>query len=639
MIRALLLGAFATAASADVCKKGIAAVACRNFAEENDFNVANTDGGDVTISGKTTINQAFQYIGDQPWNSDSAATSADWSLYSDTNKGCVFYDRSATGAADQTTAERVGDSSAAGALAWTCGSTGGDACDANGEAVRPYSILTPLESLVENLDDAGRFTLYFQRILENPFAASAGITLKWIAENACKIFVDVEFECTGGNCVEVTTIVCASFAGIEADNSGKISVECKVPNNFQIGHTPTTTAGTTTYTTGALWNEPVPVTNTNSDATGGADGVWTGTAPAVTATFACNSGTGGAGTGVCTGEATTALTLAQSQMVTGKLLIKAHVRQGAGVWTQGPQTLHEANYNLSRASNAAKTFSMPVNVLFYSDDAAALVDPSAPVVGSDMETAFSNAAQQRPFLAKTKIDMGAVTQHVHAYFSIVSKVDISAGAASFKNLELSSLEHNVQGTAVTYTNDAATSHTPAGAGAALTSDTLCTHDEAINGEMASTTSGKKWARAYLKCANLMDSAMESKVQAGDTLVAGLKWQLVGNAASNGAGKAVLLQDGEEAQSVEVSLTIQLGGGETTITTAGGSDGSADPTVTYIIIAVCIVAAGLILAVVVVAFMCLRNRSQEAIVSMSPQKCTVAAVYDISQPKKADAMDV
>jgi hypothetical protein len=130
------------------------------------------------------------------------------------------------------------------------------------------------------------------------------------------------------------------------------------------------------------------------------------------------------------------------------------------------------------------------------------------------------------------------------------------------------------------------------------------------------------------------------VTAGDTLVISLSWKLAKQTTSS--GKAQLLQEADApGQNVEVSLTIQLGGGETTITTAGaGADGSADNTVTYIIIAVCVIAAALILAVVVVAFMCLRNRSQEQLVAMSPQKATVAAVYDISQPKaKADAMDV
>jgi hypothetical protein len=617
MMRALLLGAFATTAFGDKCGTDIGAVACRNFASASDFEIDNQGATDIQQTGKVEVNGAIQYIGDAPW--DKAAL-----LAAQTANGCQFTDTSTGGNLP------AGTTSAAGVTSmgvYTCAITGTPgACtgsDANTRvATREYSLTHTLQHMVEKLDNAGRFELYFQRVLSNPIASTG--TLKWIAENACKIYVDVEFECTGGNCVEVTTIVCASFAGISTANNGVISIECKVPNNFAISKT-----NPTTVTSGANLLE-----SGRSHALQGShtdDSVWDGTGMAVTSTTAVNSGTG---TAVLTTEVTTADTLAQNERFSGDLHLKAWVCQGTACstttsdWTTAEQTLHIAKYNLTRASNAAKTFDMPVNVLFYSETsatpgAAANVNPSA-------LAAFSAPAIAQPFLAKTKVEYGTITTHDHAYLSVVAKVSTD-GTPIFKDLHVSNIAHSVQG--------AAASNNAGVVASAASGTKFCSQ---VGGTTYHLPQGVRYPQAYLSCSNLMNGngPLTPAVTAGDTLVISLKWKIAGTALSNGAGKAALLQDAaDEVQSVEVSLTIQLGGGETTITTAGGSDGSADPTVTYIIIAVCIVAAGLILAVVVVAFMCMRNRSQEAIVSMSPQKCTVAAVYDISQPKKADAMDV
>jgi len=153
---------------------------------------------------------------------------------------------------------------------------------------------------------------------------------------------------------------------------------------------------------------------------------------------------------------------------------------------------------------------------------------------------------------------------------------------------------------------------------------------------------QKFPVAFLKCDKLM-----AGMKAGWVMRFSLAWQL-SSLAKNDAGytgKAQLLQDADEAdpnaQAVEVQVTIELGGAETNITT-GTAEGAAEGTgnsVTYIIIAVCVIAAALVVAVVVVAFVCLRKKAEDHIVTMSPKQATVAAVYDISAPKKGGVVDV
>lgn len=614
MIRALLLGAFATSALGVKCGVDISAVACRDFTSTSDFNVANVanSAADVVMTGQIQVNGATQYIGDGPWDRTKAALS-------DQPNGCTYSDSSSAGDFTDVVATHA-------SAGWTCdsGSTGAHtACTGatdTAEATRSFSVGTTLTAMVASLDNAGRFAVYFQRVLANPIqVASTATSLKWIAENACKVYVDVEFECTGPNCVEVTTIVCASFAGININNKGVVAIECKVPAGFGISSVvPTATAGPN-------GGAQLTVSGVNNQLTFPAvdADVWAGTQATIVG--GTMSYTASGLTGVLTGEVTTAKALAQNERFAGSVDVKAWVEQ-SGVWSLTKQDLHEAKYNLTRASNVEKTFTMPINVLFYSDVSLTLLTSDTAI-----KNLFSDAATQRPFLARTNVEYGIITQHEHAYLSVIAKVD-TPGNVNFLGLEVYTVTHTVQGAA---------NPTPIPASGNGFCSTV-----GLTSWYTATGVATNWPQMVMSCTGLMNGAnnnhalMTNSVTAGDTLNMGLKWKLAGPAVSTGAGKAALLQDAaDEVQSVEVSLTIQLGGGETTITTAGGSDGSADPTVTYIIIAVCIVAAGLILAVVVVAFMCMRNRSQEAIVSMSPQKCTVAAVYDISQPKKADAMDV
>lgn len=610
MIRALLLGAFATSALGVKCGVDISAVACRDFTATSDFNVANSGASGVVMTGNIQVNGATQYIGDGPWDRTKA-------LLSDQPNGCTYSDSSNAGDLTAVVATHAN-------AGWTCnsGSTGANtACTGatdTAEATRSFSVGTTLTDMVASLDNAGRFSVYFQRVLANPIQVAATATsLKWIAENACKVYVDVEFECTGGNCVEVTTIVCASFAGININNFGVVSIECKVPAGFGISSSNPATSVTSgaELTVSAVNNQ---LTSPAVDAD-----VWAGTQATIVGGTMAYSVSGL--TGVLTGTVTTSKSLAQNERFAGSVDVKAWIEQSS-VWTLTKQDLHEAKYNLTRASNVEKKFNMPINVLFYSDVSLTVLTSATAIQGL-----FSDVATQRPFLARTNVEYGIITQHEHAYLSVIAKVN-TAGNVNFLDLEVFTVTHTVQGAA------SPTPITASGNGFCSTVGSTSWY--------SATNVATNWPQMVMSCTGLMNGAnnnhalMTSSVTAGDTLNMGLKWKLAGPAISTGAGKAALLQDAaDEVQSVEVSLTIQLGGGETTITTAGGSDGSADPTVTYIIIAVCIVAAGLILAVVVVAFMCMRNRSQEAIVSMSPQKCTVAAVYDISQPKKADAMDV
>jgi len=647
MMRSLLLGAFATSAfglnvpADNHCRADASQIACNGLKEDNDFNILNKAGDSSTIqmTGKTLVNQAVAYIGGDPWNREldthtdynGALTGAN----AHTDDGCIFYDRSANGASGSAKAL-----SAAGSTAhYTCQvGTGGvtqGKCVSGGpfDYTEPFAIEVSIDDFVNKLDDAGYYTLYFHRVLENPINGD-NILLEWIAENACKLKIDVSFECTGSDCVQVTTIVCASFAGINGDNTGTVAIECKVPVGFEIK------ASTTAATNTAEIKEYDPDGNLGGHKNGiQSAAVWYPTTGAAAVTdaglvgngFSCTSFTGNS---VCRTNLVTAAKLGQGDVFTGFLRVSAHVRQDSQEWTTQPENLHEARYNLSRASDIAKTFSMDVNVLFYSDEKTA-INANIPGLFGDHET-------KRPFLAKTEIKYGAITQHVHAYLMVLAKVDAqddgTGNRPKFHDLKLTSVVHTPSDPA----NGALAPVPVTKTGTDV--DNMCVQAGATDYYPSGT---EHWPRAHLKCEHFMkqsDSTLADKldadVKAGDTLVISLSWKILGTTQATNTGKAQLLQDAaDEAQSVEVSLTIQLGGGETTITTAGGSDGSADPTVTYIIIAVCIVAAGLILAVVVVAFMCLKNRSQEQMVSMSPQKCTVAAVYDISQPKKADAMDV
>jgi hypothetical protein len=257
---------------------------------------------------------------------------------------------------------------------------------------------------------------------------------------------------------------------------------------------------------------------------------------------------------------------------------------------------------------------MPIGVNFLSADATELTD--AEVDNKFAETYKS--VDSVPFLSTQRVELGAIVKPQHGYLRIVAKV--AAMGHWFKDHIVKDIKKS----------DDTTAFVSFGA-----SCTAIAHLDGVN--YASHTTANGYPQAFFKCPDALKN-----VNAGDLVQFALEWKLAKVASAS--GKAQLLQAAPEvdpnAQSVEVQVTIQLGGGETNITT-GTAEGaaSADNTVTYIIIAVCVIAAALILAVVVVAFMCLRNRSQEQLVAMSPKQATVAAVYDISAPKKADVMDV
>jgi len=637
MIRALLLGAFATTAFA-TCEKDLDQPACGGFTGETDFHIDNDGATNVKMTYKTLLNRAFSYVGEAPWEETAAydgttPAAGTPQVGTGSNQGPGWAMREVASDADQSaTSIETFDLNSGLWNAPTVAS--GTAC-----SDKTVEFGGTLANLVSKLDVDGRYTLYFQRVLPNPITGN-NINLKWIAEQACKVKVDVEFECTGSECVEVTTIVCASFAGIDTTTNGRLSTECKVPAGFRVS-----SSQSDPRPAGAVADNVVDVAHSVSS-------TWTDNV------IACNVAGAGTATsslgGRCFFDHTT--TSAITTSVQGTTTYSAYVK-AATTWT-ALETLHVADYNLTVKSGLVKTFNMDVNVRFYSDtvDTAVTTTGIHSLQTEDSTDAFPASLAQGPFLAKSKVEMGALVNHNHAYLQVVAKV--AAGSSRFKDLRVSKIVHNkvdsagaIDTTTEEEGSDAATDATkrlayctvsdlPTGTETGATchaAGSACKHHWTIDGSAY-------WPTAYLYCDGLMSTGIGGgAVVAGDTLVISLKWKL-SKAPTAGwtSGKAQLLQEeAAEGQSVEVSLTIQLGGGETTITTAGaGGEGSADNTVTYIIIAVCVIAAALILAVVVVAFMCLRNRSQEQLVAMSPQKATVAAVYDISQPKaKADAMDV
>lgn len=641
MIRALLLGAFATTAYG-ACQADLAPAACKNFAETSDFNIVNNaqTSTNIDLTYVTAINQAYSYIGQGPWNEYAAK---DVSTFAGQPSGVVFTNQgSAPSIGDVTCADTTPTSPATNTFPFSCPSTvSGTPCQDN-----TIVMTGTIGDMVGQLDANGDYTLYFQRVYVNPISGN-NIVLNWIAENACKLRVEVTFECSGSECVEVTTIVCATFAGITDTSFGKVSTECKIPTSFQVSKT---AGGTTPASVNIAHLDTAYATG--SSPTGG---TWTDS------TNGCTPANGR-----CFFQHDSQLAIADGTSLHGGVSYTAWVQgpavNGVQRWSVAEETLHQAKYNLTVASALPKTFDMDVNVKFHSTDAnAGTIKNTVDTIKT--ATGFNAATAAGPFLARSKVEMGAIVDHDHAYLQVVAKV--GAGSSWFKDLKLTKVVHTTPSATVTDSHitmvDPATATAPADGECKIASSPAAS-------VVASTEAGgaglvhwhqdgsAMWPMAFLYCESFMKegftqdtssggagtppSSGNTAVTAGDTLVISLSWKLAKITTSS--GKAQLLQEADApGQNVEVSLTIQLGGGETTITTAGaGADGSADNTVTYIIIAVCVIAAALILAVVVVAFMCLRNRSQEQLVAMSPQKATVAAVYDISQPKaKADAMDV
>jgi hypothetical protein len=564
-------------------------------------------------------------------------------------------------------------------------------CPAAGATItppaKPYghadaTMSVPLGHLVSKLNAQGQFSLFFHRVVPNPIA---GATLQWIATQACKVDVAVEFVCTGASCVEVTTIVCASFAGIDADSKATMNIECKVPNTFPIDETCSGTASNAGIFTDV---ESVPGDWPSAASQSNTGGKTTYTRTGILIPQNGNKA-GNIKLTACIGDADTFTPAngctndqnANSQD-TGCNANFPLCDAGAGLagtvceQVLTPIEVHQADYNLTRASRAITGLVMPVQVSFFTDGSASgtWVAPSHGNVNGGGAT--TNLALQftspagAPFLAQQKVQLGVLTRNHDAYLRIIAQIPGGTSTHWFLNpLVTESQKNGALFTTATCTNDQASpaaqdsgctaAHPVCNGKSGVTNDGTgcspsCVHFQtapslanyvlAANNGVYRTT-GSNFPVTYLRCENFMGTAAgngATHITAGDTVVFTLTWK-IGKLTST-TGKAQLLQDAQEpdpaAQSVEVQLTIQLGGGETTITTgAGAGEGSADNTVTYIIIAVCVIAAALILAVVVVAFMCMKNRANEQLVAMSPQKCTVAAVYDISAPKKADAMDV
>jgi hypothetical protein len=654
MIRALLLGAFATTAYG-ACTADLSAATCKNFAEQADFNIANNaaDSTQIDMTYVTAINAAYSYIGQGPWSTSGAKTTTGTDAFPNQPSGVVFTNQGSTPAIGEVTCVKTaplgGDPAVAAttnnAFPFGCPSSSG----VTGTACQDNTIVMTgtIGAMVGQLDTNGDYTLYFQRVNVNPITGN-NIALNWIAENACKLRVEVTFQCSGSECVEVTTIVCATFAGILETSFGQVSTECKIPTSFQVSDDGgTNTASVNIRHSDAAYTDP-------SSPTGG---TWNDDVNGCSPT-----------NGRCFFQHNSQAAIADGSSLVGGISYTAWVQGPAtgtantqinGRWSVAEELLHQAKYNLTVASALPKTFDMDVNVKFHSTDANAgtiknTIDTIKTVTG------FNAATAAGPFLARSKVEMGSIVDHQHAYLQVVAKV--AAPQSWFKDLKLTKVVHTTPSATVTDSVigmvDPTTSTAPAAGECKIAEPIAPTDNVVASTEMGTVGTSAlvhwhadgndMWPMAFIYCPEFMStgftddtsSAAGGAVTAGDTLVISLSWKLAKQTTSS--GKAQLLQEADApGQNVEVSLTIQLGGGETTITTAGaGADGSADNTVTYIIIAVCVIAAALILAVVVVAFMCLRNRSQEQLVAMSPQKATVAAVYDISQPKaKADAMDV
>lgn len=532
-----------------------------------------------------------------------------------------------------------------------------------------------LQHLVQSLNTEGAYEMYFHRVQANPID---GVDLKWIAENACKVSVPVSFQCTGSDCVEVQNIVCASFAGIDAQDYGVVSIECKVPpskftiNSFQKkcqDSDRTARDGDRGALDGVTTNQPggngrqqtreclpqrgIEYGKANNKFKVSQDGdnamrinslEFQFGAPGIQQ--ACTGGT-------CSITVKSKKAIPEDSNIEGSVSIHADVKslqQQPRKWTEKMNHFHTAEYNLTRESAPEKVLEMPIGVNFYTDhcDQAALnkphpsgddktMCPKRSGLRSDKQlshkTIFGgNGIDSVPFLANQEVNLGKIKKNVHGYFRLVAKV--KAANTWFLSREVTALEVSKDGGEFETANAKCETVGPA------SSTELMARGYNGNRRNPLYHTGASFPVSYIGCEKLM-----AQRKAGDVMRFSLAWQLASlQVDDSGNGKAQLLQDADEAdpnaQSVEVQVTIQLGGGETNITT-GTAEGaaSADNTVTYIIIAVCVIAAALILAVVVVAFMCLRNRSQEQLVAMSPKQATVAAVYDISAPKKGDVMDV
>lgn len=462
-----------------------------------------------------------------------------------------------------------------------------------------------LKHLVNSLNTLGAVDLYYHRVQRNPIK---GVDLKWIAENACKVSMPVSFQCTGSDCVEVQNIVCASFAGIDSEDFGVVSIECKVPPaKFVINSSKKTCRDSQNQfrdndksaLDGVSTNQPGGNGNQETIQCGPgyarADKKFRVTQDggnmrirgnnAIEFQFgqgpnqACSQGT-------CSITVKSKRSIPQDSNIEGAVHIHADVKslnQQPRKWSEKLNHFHTAEYNLTRESAPEKVLEMPIGVNFYTDHCGQK-DLNNPHPSGDnvklckkqtlrdtvkqVARLFPNGIDSVPFLSKQEVNLGQIKKNVHGYFRMVAKV--KAQNTWFLSREVTALEVSENGS-----DDSDFSETKRG-GQKYYNANKCTNVDkrdrdvdtarvAADGYQYSRNSDfhtkQKFPVAYLSCPLLMRG-----MKAGWVMRVSLAWQL-SSLSKNDAGytgKAQLLQDAEEAdpnaQSVEVQVTIQLGGG-------------------------------------------------------------------------------
>jgi len=604
------------------CPHTIGKLACENFNAVTDFRAANVGSSLVRFTNNLPVDQTWLVIGNHPWDKtktideNGALTAPESGAPA---SGCMFRQMTAFG---PNTITRYGPS------------TGFDGVACELDVITSCSesrmrVDYTLAHLVDNLDNAGRIVLYYHRIAENPIKGD-GIQLLWYAENACKIYVDVEFECQGGDCVEVTTIVCANFAGINAANEGRLKIECKVPPGWDVASSGTPTNHALPYP-----QQDAIVANANGGHFGTGVGQYSKNFVSGRASwdFTTTSSIGAAGSiANINGDIT----------IRGAVLAidstpNPTVYDKAEDWT-AVLDLHTAPYNLTMGAPDIAPLNMPVLVQFYTDPTASTYADAH----AQFPTCSANC-EAVPFLAKQEISYGAITNSVHAFLRIIAKV--SAPNHDFLNLKVTGIRHD---------------RPPADGGNVANSLSLrqkCHVGGNVANDVdrldgASTGPGyvhvgpnSDYPQATIKCTNFMaDSTADAtpNVAAGHVVVFSLQWQLRRFQGST-SGKALLLQDAPSVdpadQSVNIDVSFAFGAEDVTIELGGGADGagsSGDNNTTYIIIGVVVAAVAVCCAGAVFAFLHMRNKaagpnSEET--QYSPAKYEVAAVYDITGPKR------
>jgi len=577
------------------CNNDVTAPACRTFERTADFNVVSAPGSTTIFDILATLdyNKALQTVTDAPWNKLVGSLVA--VEFGQSLNGCVYYQNQVT---LQEARVPLGN--------FQCppSSTPTNPCNQNGQGTIQSVNRVSLQHMVSLLNTQGAFELYFQRVQENPIP---GADLRWIAENACKVSVPVSFECTGSACVEVQNIVCASFAGIDATNFGVVSIECKVPPSFKIR----SAVGGAADDLFAMVNAQGHFSTVQNGLTDGAP----------------QAGTQACGNNKCQIVLKSDQAIPQSATISGEIKVFAEIRsiQMSGQpWSNSLDLFHAARYDLSRKSAPAQTLSMPIGVNFYTDSSAQELNTLAAIAGK-----FSPAVDSVPFLATQSVQLGQIQKNVHGYLRLVAKV--AAGQHWFRSRSVTAVELDIG-------DGNGFNPLPAGNPCAPSVPQQLSFAVGMNVAVGTTHTANNYPVSFMSCPAIMNT-----INAGDVMRFSLAWTLA-NTVQNAAeaagtnGKAQLLQEAAEAdpnaQSVEVQVTIQMGAPRTNVTVSGAAGGAGASATTYIIIAVCVISAALVLGVVVVVFVCMRTKTQQEAVFMSPHKATVSAVYDINMPKKA-----